>query len=81
MNEPDKENFDKFLEFAKKRREERRKQVVIVTTNQLAGMLGVLHAEVMESMYYSMTLCGLNEKDFRLREKYYRHELEHILRE
>ena len=78
MNEQDKENIERFLEFAKQRRKEKRKMGV-VSTNQLAQMIGVIHAESMESMYYGMRLCGLKEKDFRLREAYYREELEKIV--
>ena len=75
MNEQ--ENFEKFLEFAKHRRE--RQQVAVVSTNQLAQMLGILHAENMETMWYGMSVCGLKEKDFRLREGFYRKELENVL--
>lgn len=75
----DEQNFDRFLEFARHRRE--KQKVVVVSTAQLAEMLGVIHAENMEAMYYSMRMCGINEKDWRLKEKYYRHELEKIFNE
>lgn len=79
MNEQEKAQIDKFLEFAKHRRE--KQQVAVVNTNQLAQMLGILHAENMEAMYYSMRMCGINEKDWQLKEKYYRHKLEQIFNE
>ena len=77
MNEQEKAQIDKFLEFAKHRRE--KQKVAVVSTNQLAQMLGILHAENMEAMWYGMSVCGLKEKDFRLREGYYRKELEKVL--
>lgn len=77
MNDEEKAQIDKFLEFAKHRRE--KKQVAVVSTNQLAQMLGILHAENMETMWYGMSVCGLKEKDFRLREGFYRKELEKVL--
>jgi hypothetical protein len=73
MNEA---NIDRFLEFAKHRRE--KQHVTVVTTNQLAQMLSVIHAENMETMWYGMVQCGIKEKDFRLREDYYRKEIEKI---
>ena len=79
MNDEEKAKIDKFLEFAKHRRE--KQQVAVVSTNQLAQMLGILHAENMEILFYGMTLCGLKEKDWRLKEKYYRHKLEEIFGE
>ena len=78
MNDEEKAQIDRFLEFAKHRRE---KQVAVVRTNQLAQMLGILHAENMEILFYGMTLSGLKEKDWRLKEKYYRQKLEEIFGE
>lgn len=79
MNDEEKAKIDKFLEFAKHRR--KKQQVSVISTNQLAQMLGILHAENMEILFYGMTLCGLKEKDWRLKEKYYRQKLEEIVGE
>ena len=75
----DEQNFDRFLEFAKHRRE--KQKVAVVSTAQIAETLGILHAENMETMYYSMVLCGLKNEDWKLKEKYYRHKLEEIFGE
>ena len=79
MNEEEKKNIEKFLEFAKQRR--KRQQITVVSTNQLAEMLGIIHAENMKIMFYSMSVCGLKKKDWELKEKYYRHRLEDIFGE
>lgn len=79
MNDEEKAKIDKFLEFAKHRR--KKQQVAVISTNQLAQMLGILHAENMEILFYGMTLSGLKEKDWRLKEKYYRQKLEEIVGE
>ena len=75
----DEQNFDRFLEYAKHRRE--KQKVAVVSTAQLAEMLGIIHAENMETMYYSMAMCGIKEKDWKLKEGYYRRKLEQIFGE